>query len=140
MRIFTLILLAMGVVHRVPDLATARFGTFVSQVDPLSNEWSVTQLTFFPGELFTVRNLDSNCEDTFGHGAYKQKNDTLILGSIRSWTTFHCKFEVRELLIIPEKKYLTRPLSSESFQIQPIPEGYGPASDWITLRKYGVEK
>lgn len=139
MRVAWLMFLALAA-HSPPDPGTARFGTFTRSHAAADGELPWKEITFFPGDLFTVRNLDTACEDEFGYGKYEQKRDTLILSQIISWSTGACRFEATENLIIGERRFLTRSSDSVSFQVKPIPDGQRTRDGWITLRKYGSDR
>jgi hypothetical protein len=123
--------------HKPPSLANMHFGTYQRFAPDPESEISWTEITFFPGDLFTIRNADSACEDMFGHGSYVQKKDTLILTSLRNWTTLGCKFELMDNLVLDERRYLVRDRDSSSFEILYLGKGHKKVASWRTLWKYG---
>jgi len=134
------ILISSSLSHQIPDLAKMHFGTFLRVHPESGNEWPWTEITFYPGDLFAIKNADSTCEDSFGHGRYEQKGDTLILKSLQSWSSLKCTSELVEDLILPEKKYLVRSHGQTSFEILSLTRGNKKDSNWTALWKYGARR
>lgn len=123
--------------HNVSHQFTNRYGTFLQYPLGASKGFPWSEITIYPGELFSFKKYDSTCEDTFGHGKYRQSGDTLILSAMNSWSTLDCKQELTENLILNEKKYLTRSIDYNSFQISPVPDSVHPKQNWITFKRFG---
>lgn len=125
--------------HAVPDSLLGRFGTFTSEVPP-DTGFSWNEITFFPGDLFTLRNLIRGCEDSFGHGTYSHKGDTLILSAIHSWSTHNCSTELLENMVVPEKRYLYRNHQANTFESAVIPTAKSAKPRWVLFRNAPASK
>jgi hypothetical protein len=134
-----LFLLSLWAVHHFPDLSRHHFGSFVCP-NPVPIVWPWTEITFFPGDLFTVRDATRTCESDFGYGTFEQRADTLFLRQIHSWSTGGCRYELMENLIMTEKRFLIRSSDTLSLEVQPLGTPNAPARDWIRLWKYGSRK
>lgn len=120
--------------HSVSDSAKGRFGTY--QAFSLSDtRFPWNEITFFPGDYFTMRNLTPECEDTFGHGTYSHSGDTLVLRDISTWSTLKCTTELLENIIIPEKRYLYRIRSTNQFEIALMQTEKSIKPKWVLFRK-----
>jgi hypothetical protein len=120
--------------HAIPDSTLGRFGAYLTDTPPESG-FSWNEVTFFPGNLFTLRNLTPGCEDSFGHGTYSHNGDTLILSDIHTWSTQNCTTEVLENIVVPEKRYLYRNRRVNTFEIRIMPTGKSAKPKWILFRK-----
>ena len=126
---------ANGYSHSGSDSIQIQFGTFRAEVRPDAGlPW--TEITFFPGklDLFVMKNMQAQCEDMFGHGAYLQSGDTLILRDFISWSTQGCKTELTENMIVPEKRYLIRRRGIKRMELALIQGGQGQKLNWTGLR------
>lgn len=123
--------------HKPMELHKMRFGTFLRSAPAPESEMAWTEITFFGGSVFSFKNQDSTCEDTYGHGKFEQKGDTLILSQINSQTTLRCTSEALENLVIPEKRYLVKALSRTSFQLLSLAKGHKRPAQWTTLYRFG---
>lgn len=125
--------------HSVPDSARGRYGTFLASTIPDSGfPWN--EITLFPGDLFTLRNVNFGCEDTFGHGTYSHSGDTLVLRDIITWSTFNCTTELLENIVIPEKRYLYRNHGKNNFEVKMLLTGKSAKPKSVLFRKVSHSK